>query len=99
MRFSEYIAQFSDPFKRAGDAYEDLPETSKQCIDSAVERYIQDELKYTKLLKRKSSLLVRSLSQENWLDYSRTLIKQLLFGLKNMQPKYSRKKTTNSPTP
>lgn len=42
MRFSDYIKKQGDEFRRAGDGYEALSDTSKACIDYAVQRYIDE---------------------------------------------------------
>lgn len=42
MKFSEWTKRSENQFldNAAGDHYELLPQTSKDCIDSAIERYI-----------------------------------------------------------
>lgn len=42
MKFSEYIQKQGDEFRRAGDGYEALSDTSKACIDYAVQRYLDE---------------------------------------------------------
>ncbi len=42
MKFSDYIQKQADEFRRAGDGYESLSDTSKSCIDYAVQRYIDE---------------------------------------------------------
>lgn len=42
MKFSDYIQKQGDEFRKAGDGYEALSDTSKACIDSAVQRYVDE---------------------------------------------------------
>lgn len=93
MKFSEWINQQSDPFSRAGDGYDDLPESSKICIDDAVNRYVNNQLKHRKLLKRHSALLARDLNTNHWLSYARNLIKELLSAVDYIRNRSFKKRT------
>lgn len=42
MKFSDYIRKQADEFRKAGDGYEALSDTSKACIDYAVQRYVDE---------------------------------------------------------
>lgn len=42
MKFSDYIQKQGDEFRKAGDGYEALRDISKACIDSAVQRFIDE---------------------------------------------------------
>lgn len=42
MKFSDYIRKQGDEFRKAGDGYEALSDTSKACIDFAVQRFVDE---------------------------------------------------------
>lgn len=42
MKFSDYIQKQGDEFRKAGDGYEALSDTSKACIDYAVQRFVDE---------------------------------------------------------
>ena len=42
MKFSDYIQKQGDEFRKAGDGYEALSDISKACIDSAVQRFVDE---------------------------------------------------------
>lgn len=41
-KFSDYIRKQGDEFRKAGDGYEALSDTSKACIDYAVQRFVDE---------------------------------------------------------
>ena len=41
-KFSEYIQKQRDEFRKAGDGYDALSDTSKACIDYAVQRFVDE---------------------------------------------------------
>lgn len=45
MKFSDYIQKQGDEFRKAGDGYEALSDTSKACIDYAVQRFVDEYAK------------------------------------------------------
>lgn len=45
MKFSDYIRKQGDEFRKAGDGYEALSDTSKACIDYAVQRFVDEYAK------------------------------------------------------
>lgn len=42
IKFSDYIRKQADELRKAGDGYEALSDTSKSCIDYAVQRYVDE---------------------------------------------------------
>lgn len=65
MKFSDYIRKQGDEFRKAGDGYEALSDTSKACIDYAVQRFVDEYAKTTSLAYDQWKIENRWFSFEN----------------------------------
>ena len=69
MKFSDYVRKQEDEFRKAGDGYEALSDTSKSCIDYAVQRYVDEyAAKQQAIAFVKWALEMDKIHGDNWGD-------------------------------